>query len=130
MWLSARKREQERETAALGTVTLGGAPAGVYADGERRNLPVFGPGGFRWKPAAGEQVLVLKTGGEGESPCVAGVRTDESDLHPGEVAVTSGAATVTLTREGAIELRGDVRVNGVPLADFCRANAGGGAMGG
>ena len=70
MWTSERNRNLPlREAAAeLGSVTLGGDPAGVSLGGERRWLTVYGPGGYRWRPSAGSKVLVLKAGAEGESP--------------------------------------------------------------
>ena len=70
MWLSERdiRREQGEPAAELGVVTLGGDPAGVSLGGERRQLPVYSPGGVTWRPAAGDRVLVLKTGAAGEQP--------------------------------------------------------------
>ena len=64
MWISeqGRRRTEPDGTALVGRVTLPGDPAGVYLAGERRELPVFGPGGYVWRPEEGEQVLVLKTG--------------------------------------------------------------------
>ena len=55
--------------AELGQVTLSGDPAGVSLGGERRWLPVYSPGGYCWKPAAGDRVLVLHTGPDQELPC-------------------------------------------------------------
>ena len=74
MWISeqGRRRAEPDGTALVGRVTLPGDPGGVYLAGERRELPVFGPGGYVWRPEEGEQVLVLKTGQAGEAPCVAG----------------------------------------------------------
>lgn len=70
MWISERdmRREQGEPAAELGVVTLGGDPAGVSLGGERRQLPVYSPGGVTWRPAAGDKVLVLKTGRRGSSP--------------------------------------------------------------
>ena len=61
MWISeqGRRRAEPDGTALVGRVTLPGDPAGVYLAGERRELPVFGPGGYVWRPEEGEQVLVL-----------------------------------------------------------------------
>lgn len=120
MWLSGRARERAAsgdERALLGTVTLEGTPAGAYADGERRELPVYGPGGYRWKPTEGQQVLVLKTGGEGELPCVAGAKTESDGLKPGEVALETadGRAGVRLGMDGSVRLTGAVWVNGMTL---------------
>ncbi|NCB62936.1 MAG: hypothetical protein EOM52_04870 [Clostridia bacterium] len=132
MWISGRARRAAAErdrSAALGTVTLEQEPVGVYADGERRELPVFGPGGYRWSPRMGEQVLVLKTGDEGELPCVAGVRSEHGSLGPGEVEVSAGAASVRLSPDGTVTLKGKVKVNDMTLEAFCRANSGGTGIG-
>ena len=65
MWTSERRLERRtEESAALGQVTLGGDPAGVFLGGERRWLPVCAPGGYSWQPGAGDKVLVLKAGVE------------------------------------------------------------------
>lgn len=52
MWISeqGRRRAEPDGTALVGRVTLPGDPAGVYLAGERRELPVFGPGGYVWRP--------------------------------------------------------------------------------
>ena len=75
MWTSERRRELPvREPAAeLGEVTLGGDPAGVSLGGERRGLEVYGPGGYCWRPAAGE---VQITGGGGAASVRLGRRLD------------------------------------------------------
>lgn len=74
MWIAerSRRRLEPAELAGVGQVTLPEDPAGVWLDGERRMLPVFAPGGYVWRPSLGEQVLVLKTGRQGEAPCVLG----------------------------------------------------------
>lgn len=123
MWISQQKRENaRRETVAeTGTVTLGGDTAGVYLSGERRGLPVYGPGGYQWRPMPGQQVLVLKAGADGESPAVAGVR-QESAPGAGEVRVSSGdgSAAVRLTTGGGLALTGRITVNGEDLEDMIR----------
>ena len=62
MWTAERNRNLHsgEPTAELGTVTLGGDPAGVSLGGERRWIGVYGPGGYSWGPTAG----VLVTGGD------------------------------------------------------------------
>ena len=118
MWTSERRRELPvREPAAeLGEVTLGGDPAGVSLGGERRGLEVYGPGGYCWRPAAGERVLVLKAGTEGESPCVLGVRQGDGRLQPGEVRVSGGRSSLQLGRR--LDLNGDIFVNGQSLKEY------------
>lgn len=118
MWTSdrGRKRPVEEPAAELGTVTLEEEQAGVYLEGERRWTQVYSPGGYCWRPALGDQVLVLKAGGERESPCIIG-RKQEGELQPGEVALTErgGKAAVRLRRDGELALEGNVTVNGVGL---------------
>ena len=104
MWTSERNRNLPlREAAAeLGTVTLGGDPAGVSLGGERRWLTVYGPGGYSWRPTAGDKVLVLKAGAEGESPCVLGTVQGTEELRPGEVRLAGGENTAPLRRDGLL----------------------------
>ena len=101
----------EEPTAQTGQVTLAGTPAGVGLEGERREIPIFGPGGYRWAPGRGDQVLVVKTGPE-ESPALVGVRQEEA-LEPGEVflSVAEGAG-IRLKPDGTIALTGKITVNG------------------
>ena len=108
----------------VGRTTLPGDPAGVYLDAERRTLAVFAPGGYVWRPAVGEEVLVLKQ--EGEDTCVVGVRCD-GDLVSGVVLMHAGLgeAPVKLGNDGTVRLTGQVLINGVPLEDIL--NRGGGA---
>lgn len=135
MWTSERNRNlPAREAAAeLGTVTLGGDPAGVSLGGERRWLTVYGPGGYSWRPTSGDKVLVLKAGAEGESPCILGTTQGEGELRPGEVRLAGGASGVYLSqtgleltageecalalRQGQAELTGELYLNGRSLHD-------------
>ena len=119
MWTSERRRELpvREATAEMGTVTLGGDPAGVLLGGERRWLPVYGPGGYRWRPTAGDKVLVLKAGGEGEAPCILGTTQSGEELGPGEVRLSGGESSIFLGRE-TLELKGDVRINGKTLEEY------------
>lgn len=124
MWLSSRERWSGPESAAdVGVVTLGGDPAGVQTDGERRDLPVYGPGGYCWRPAPGQKVLVIKAGGAGEVPCVAGTaQAGGAGLLPGEVLIASeGGGAVKLTADGAVDLLGEVRLGGVPIRSLFQA---------
>lgn len=135
MWIADRRESRRtEESAALGQVTLGGDPAGVFAGGERRWMPVYSPGGYRWRPRAGEKVLVVRAGEEREAPCVAGVRQEPGELEPGEVCLTGGTGGVRLY-SGGVELTGEVKVNGQSLdsliaAAVARALAAGGGSDG
>ena len=113
MWM-ARPRGQsllEEPAAQTGAVTLAGTPAGVGLEGERRGVPLCGPGGYHWAPRRGDRVLVIKTGPE-EAPAGVGVLTEES-LEPGEVWISAAAgAGIRLKPDGTIALTGKVTING------------------
>ena len=122
MWTSERWRRpaQEEAAAELGAVTLGGDPAGVTLGGERRWLNVYAPGGYSWRPAAGDRVLVLKAGGEREMPCLLGkAQTGAAELGPGEVCLQGGSSKVLLG-QAALELGGRVMINGMELDRYIR----------
>lgn len=112
MWLSkkAGARGQQTHTADVGVVSIGAAAPAVVTDGETRGLMVFAPGGYAWRPAVGEQVLVLRAGASG---AVAGARMEDSALAPGEVLIrSSGGASIRLGADGSLALTGNVTING------------------
>ena len=127
MWTSSQARqagERPEGQAQVGVVTVSGRETGVYLNGERRWLPVFVPGGYRWRPGVGESVLVLKTGQDGEQPCVLGRELDSAaQLEPGEAELYAPGCSVRLNRQGGIELTGKVTVNGVELSELIRSIA-------
>lgn len=121
MWLSRRERPEEVKREALaedGQVTMEDG-VGVYAEGERRNLPVYGPGGYQWRPSANQQVLVLKLGRQGEQPCVAGAQVGENELAPGEIRLFSNGASIVLHNSGRVDIQGSLYINGEPYSP-CR----------
>lgn len=138
MWTSERNRNLPvREAAAeLGTVTLGGDPAGVSLGGERRWINVYGPGGYNWRPTSGDKVMVLKAGAEGESPCILGTTQSAEDLKPGEVRLTGNECSLFLGQgqvelaggetgclrlgPNGMELSGGLTINGQSLEDLVR----------
>lgn len=120
MWTSDRRRDHQRSWAMeTGEVTIPGDPAGVYLSGERRQLAVYAPGGYVWRPALGQRVLVLKAGSEQEEGCLTAARQDpEQDLQPGEVRVFSqGGARITLDRQGQVLLEGELFLNGLSFRE-------------
>lgn len=124
MWTAERNRNLRagEPAAELGTVTLGGDPAGVSLGGERRWIGVYGPGGYSWRPTAGDKVLVLKAGAEGESPCVLGTvqeGDEENPLEPGEVRITGGESKLFLGQK-RLELTGELYLNGQTLYNVIR----------
>ena len=121
MWTSERRLERRaEESAALGQVTLGGDPAGVFLGGERRWLPVYSPGGYCWRPGAGDRVLVVQAGDGRESRCIAGRRQAEMELEPGEVRISGGSGGVRLY-SGGTDLTGEVSINGQGLEEMIEA---------
>lgn len=121
MWVSkqSKKRETGAGSARVGIVTAEGQESGVYLGTQRCWLPVLAPGGYRWRPANGEQVLVLKTGAESESACVL-ARQEEpgKELLPGEVELYAPGCGMKLARGGRVDLLGSVYVNGMALEDM------------
>ena len=116
MWMTTGGGRTPVEEAAVevGQVTLGGDPCGAAVGGERRLLPVYSPGGYRWLPRVGERVLVLQAGEDREEPCVAGTVQQSGDLKPGEVEITGGGVTLRLGQEGLF-------LNGVALEDYVQS---------
>lgn len=109
MWLSKQqKRPAEPVREQTGVVTVSGSNLSVRLDSEVSAPDLYGPAGYRWMPAAGDRVLVLK--GEGERPCVIGVKKGGTP------------AAVALEAE-QIGLNGQVMVNGTALEDYVRALA-------
>ena len=119
MWTSEQrgKRPVEEASAELGTVTLGGDPAGVNMGGERRWLPVYTPGGYSWRPTVGDKVLVIKAGGQREAPCIVGTEQQMDELGPGEVRLKGVDCSLLLGTE-QLELEGRVVINGQALEDI------------
>ena len=130
MWTSkpAPRLPSEEPWADTGTVTLGGDPAAVYLGGERRWVSLYTPGGYQWRPKAGDKVLVVKAGDHRELPCLVGKRPDalseEDELSPGSVRIHSGTGVVLLDEDGLtlkgdeVALEGDIYVNGQELEAY------------
>ncbi len=115
MWTAQRGRGSQREEsqlAQIGGVTLAELPLGVYVDGERRNLPLYTPGGYSWRPSVGDSVLVIKTE---EGGCVLGCPQSGAggdDLAVGEIKISGVGCEIYLTSQGEINLTGDLAVSG------------------
>ncbi len=103
--------KEAEEPAASGTATIGGENAAVYTDRELRGLPVYGPGGFTWRPRAGQELLVIKRGGEGF--CIAGAKQGSvPGLENGEICISSGGAQILLKNSGSVRIAGRVEIEG------------------
>ncbi|WP_369282753.1 hypothetical protein [Oscillibacter sp. GMB15532] len=115
MWLSKQTRPGISAPGAdLGVTSISGESAGVVTRGEVRALPVYGPGGYAWRPAAGETVLVIKGGTGGEESCVAGAKQTDAPagLRPGEVYIHANGGSVYLKNDGTVELQGSIVLTG------------------
>ena len=124
MWISQQGRHAGRQEhdARVGVVTAQGEQVGVYADGHQRVLPVAAPGGYRWKPQTGQQVLVIKTGADAEAACIVAQQEENThELKPGEVEVFGPECSIKLDADGRVRLNGAILVNGVPLENVIEA---------
>lgn len=116
MWLSektAQNGAQNALSAEFATVSIGGGTPSVEAGGEMRGLGIVSAGGYAWYPKAGQQVLVLKCGDDGEF--VAGALQDAEmpTLRSGEIYISAGTGgAVHIKQDGSIELTGRVNVLG------------------
>ncbi len=125
MWTASQMKETntaQPSVAAVGVVTASGTENGVLLGSERRWLPVMAPGGYRWSPRAGETVLVLKAGNDGEAPCIlAGQMQEKNPLQPGEVELVGPGCSLTLTQGGEVAVQGTMMINGKPLEEIVRS---------
>lgn len=123
MWLSKQARPVAATSGSdLGVTSISGESAGVVTKGEVRQLPIYGPGGYAWRPATGETVLVIKGGTGGEESCVAGAKQGDAPdgFQPGEVYIHTKSGSVYLKNSGTVEVQGSgivlngrVAVNGL-----------------
>ena len=142
MWLSGQhKRPAESGEGQTGIVTISGGETAVLLDRERRGLEVYSPAGYFWTPRVGQRVLVIQ--GDGEVPCIVGVR--QGTAQPDSVGISAdsvsvGGQSVSIQAAGSaavggqsVELQGQVFVNGETLesliARIVAAMLGGGVLG-
>jgi hypothetical protein len=122
MWLGKQqKRAHQAGEGQVGKVTIGGEQVAVLLDSERRGLEVYSPGGYQWTPREGQKVLVIQ--GQGEIPCVVGLRQGETP--PEQVTVEAdGGGRLLLDGKNAglsgerIDLDGAVYVGGEMLEEL------------
>lgn len=108
MLLDGMFRAKEEKTAALAQVSysLEGGDWGAVADQEYRYRPVLSPGGYRWRPSEGQEVLLLHTG---DGDLCAGTTADSRSLAPGEVEITGPlGGSILLRADGAVVINGTV----------------------
>jgi hypothetical protein len=121
MWLGRQqKRSHQAGEGQVGKVTIGGEQVSVLLDSERRGLELYAPGGYQWTPRAGQRVLVIQ--GQGEIPCVVGLRQGETP--PEQVTVeANGGGKLLLDGKNAavtgerIDLDGAVYISGETLEE-------------
>ena len=107
MWMGRQLSRRNRETPSdTGVVSAAGEKLCVVSDGELRRLSVYAPGGYRWAPAAGQDVLVLKNGA-----VISALQDDTPE--PGSVELFApGGTLIRLKPGGEIEVEGDVTLQG------------------
>ena len=114
MWLSKQMTDTPENTASqVGRVTIGGDTGAVYTDSEKRNVVLFTPGGYVWRPSAGQDVMVMKTA-DGTNGAVGCLSEDiPAGFETGEVYIKSKTgASVWLKNDGRITLSGRVDIDG------------------
>ncbi|MFI3312422.1 MAG: hypothetical protein R3Y62_00905 [Eubacteriales bacterium] len=109
MWIGKKVAENrvENTNAKMGTVTVGGTSPTVSTDREERQLQVVSPGGFWWRPASEDAVLVV----EG---AVVGCMADcPVTLAAGEVYMGCNGASIHMRNDGGLYLGGTIYINNV-----------------
>ena len=101
MWLSRQMRQALPEQQSPEETTLQTARTRlISADNER--LQLLSPGGYAWRPCVGERLLVLK------DLILGSRRGGPVELSPGECCLYTDGASIHLTADGRIVLRGSV----------------------
>ena len=117
MWLSqqiSRATGRDEAVCSTGVVTIAGEKSAVMLAGERRELAVAAPAGLRWSPAAGSEVLVLRSD-EGEQ-FIIGLASGDTAAKPGQLMLGGEKAGIRIS-EDAIEITGNVSIRGRLLLD-------------
>lgn len=118
MWLSKRGSIEMpgRAAAQSGSVTITGDRVGVYTDSEQREVAVYAPGGYLWRPGENQRVLVVKAGDSGEIPYVMAAAPEElpEDFTAGEVMIRAGGSEIYLKQDGTVHINGRLFINGAP----------------
>ena len=101
-----QKREEAAASLAQVSYSLEEEGWGAVADQEYRHRPVIAPGGYRWCPREGQQLLLLHTG---DGDLCAGAAAESRGLAPGEVEITGpGGGSILLRRDGAVVINGQL----------------------
>lgn len=113
MWLSQQLSRREGGLSggiSTGRVTIAGEGAAVMLEGERRELSSVYPGGLCWAPAAGDEVLVLRSD-EGERFIIGKLPEGDGKCGSGEYILRSEGGSIKLGKDG-IEIEGEVVIKG------------------
>lgn len=111
MWMGERlnRRDESQITAAdMGRTTISGETVAVESRGELRELEVWRPGGYLWRPRQGDEVLVIRGGTAGEERCVVAMAAEDApeEIEAGEVCLYSaGGARALLRNDGTVLLK-------------------------
>ena len=113
MWLGKkiafRQKEAERPVAGIISGEQNGGLL-LQSSSEYREVAAAGPYGVKSLPPAGENAVGVVSG---EKTFCLGVEIDPKGVQPGELVLfSSGGAKITLTRDGKIQLEGQVFING------------------
>lgn len=111
MWMGEqlkRRDDSQLTTAEMGKTSIEGETAAVVTRGEQRELEIWTPGGYCWRPKREEEVLVIKGGTAGEERCVVAKAPEKAptDLAAGDVCIFSGGTSVVLRSGGTVEITG------------------------
>ena len=113
MWLSEKMAAAGAEDTLLtgGVVTVGGKTPAVMTDGEERDARIASPGGYYWRPAPSDPVIVSRC----SEVTILGRLQEPTDLAPGEIRLSTGGASLRLLPDGRILLSGELYINGTKL---------------
>ena len=104
MWIAQLfSRHSGEPSNALAPVSYAEAEQfGAVSASEQRQIPLASPGGIRYCPKEGDQLLLVDAGG---SPVCAGVITSPTQLQPGELLLDNGlGAKLLLDQQGNLHL--------------------------
>ena len=112
MWLAKQVLRQAKPTATeIGVITMAGNEQAVHTDREYRNITVYAPGGYFWRPDFGQNMLVLKDAND--NACISGMlQSPPADIQAGEVYIKSKTAEIKLKNDGSIRISGAVQIDG------------------
>ena len=102
---TSRSTGPGRQGAYIAQVSYSGSGGfGAMRDSERRDIPLFAPRGMRYRPAEGDNLLMIA--GENRDVC-AGVLSQTTGLLPGELEICGpNGSRIKFTQSGDIVING------------------------